>query len=276
MVQSFALATQTHDDAFREIQLNGKQLVFLFMVATVVSVVIFLCGVFVGRGVRAERAVPFADASTSAPITTPDVAPAAAAVAAPAADPSAAPPPAVDELSYFSRLEQPGQPAEELKGSAAKASRDADRGKERNKAAVLREPDKPVKQPDKETDKARGREKTTTAAAVPVAPATPASAAAAPAPAPVPVADASSAAFSEPKSSGFALQVTALRERGEAEAVAKRLSSKGYAAYVMTPSVGGAPQYYRVRIGKFQTRREAEDIAAKLQKEEQIKPWITR
>ena len=43
------------DDAFHEIQLNGKQLVFLFMAATVVSVVIFLCGVLVGRGVRAER-----------------------------------------------------------------------------------------------------------------------------------------------------------------------------------------------------------------------------
>ncbi len=45
----------THDDGFHEIQLNGKQLVFLFMAATVVSVVIFLCGVLVGRGVRAER-----------------------------------------------------------------------------------------------------------------------------------------------------------------------------------------------------------------------------
>ena len=32
----------------------------------------------------------------------------------------------------------------------------------------------------------------------------------------------------------------------------------------------------RVRVGKFGTRREAETIAAKLQKEEQFKPWITR
>ena len=47
--------TQVQDDGFHEIQLNGKQLVFLFMAATVVSVVIFLCGVLVGRGVKAER-----------------------------------------------------------------------------------------------------------------------------------------------------------------------------------------------------------------------------
>ena len=46
---------QSQDDAFHEIQLNGKQLVFLFMAATVVSVVIFLCGVLVGRGVRSDR-----------------------------------------------------------------------------------------------------------------------------------------------------------------------------------------------------------------------------
>jgi len=33
---------------------------------------------------------------------------------------------------------------------------------------------------------------------------------------------------------------------------------------------------YRVRVGKFPTRREAETIAARLQKEEQFKPWVTR
>ena len=44
------------DEGFHEIQLNGKQLVFLFMAATVISVVIFLCGVMVGRGVQTARA----------------------------------------------------------------------------------------------------------------------------------------------------------------------------------------------------------------------------
>src|SRR5688572_18564687 len=46
------MASTTTDDGFHEIQLNGKQLVFLFMAVTVVSVVIFLSGVLVGRGVR--------------------------------------------------------------------------------------------------------------------------------------------------------------------------------------------------------------------------------
>ena len=79
----------------------------------------------------------------------------------------------------------------------------------------------------------------------------------------------------EPGGQGYALQVAALRDRSDAEAIAKRLVSKGYAAYVLAPA-RGTPAVYRVRIGKFKTRREAETMAAKLQKEEQFNPWITR
>jgi hypothetical protein len=38
----------------------------------------------------------------------------------------------------------------------------------------------------------------------------------------------------------------------------------------------GTPTVFRVRVGKFPTRREAETVASKLQKEEQFKPWVTR
>jgi cell division septation protein DedD len=79
----------------------------------------------------------------------------------------------------------------------------------------------------------------------------------------------------EPSGQGFAVQIAALNVRSEADAIAKRLSSKGYAAYVMTPA-NGTPSVFRVRVGKFTTRREAETIAARLQKEEQFKPWVTR
>jgi len=43
------------DEQFHEFHLDGKQMVFLFMASTVVAVVIFLCGVMVGRGVRASQ-----------------------------------------------------------------------------------------------------------------------------------------------------------------------------------------------------------------------------
>ena len=95
------MTPQTPDDGFREIQLSGKQLVFLFMAATVVSVVLFLCGVLVGRGVRAARTSAGESlALQEDPTTVP-----AGAIAAPLTDVSgdprsaATPPPAVEDRS---------------------------------------------------------------------------------------------------------------------------------------------------------------------------------
>ena len=231
------------DDGFREIQLNGKQLVFLFMAATVVSVVIFLCGVLVGRGVRAERGgivdvAANAPATDTSPLQTPT--PSTTPVPAPAgSDPTvaAAPPPA-DDLSYFSRLEKTNASPEKLKPAASA----------RNSAP---------------SEKAAPAAKEPAKAAAPV---------------PVPKEPAKAAAAEtapEPSGQGFAVQIAALNVRSEAEAIARRLSSKGYAAYVLSPA-SGTPSVYRVRVGKFNTRREAESVAAKLQKEEQFKPWVTR
>ena len=216
------MAHQIQDEGFHEIQLNGKQLVFLFMAATVVSVVIFLWGVLVGRGVRAERGAVADTAPASIVAETLPQQPAAAPPPTPAgSDPTAAaPPPAVDDLSYLNRLEKTNAPAEQLK------------------------PAPPVPPP------------------APVAKE----------PAPAPLTDAAAA---EPSGQGFAVQIAALNVRTEADAIAKRLSSKGYAAYVLSPATG-TPTVYRVRVGKFTTRREAESVAARLQKEEQFKPWVTR
>ena len=72
----------------------------------------------------------------------------------------------------------------------------------------------------------------------------------------------------------WAVQVAALNVRAEADAVAKRLASKGYAAYVVAPADGAT--VFRVRVGKFSSRDEAEPVKAKLEKEELFKPWITR
>ncbi|HET9833084.1 MAG TPA: SPOR domain-containing protein [Vicinamibacterales bacterium] len=218
------MAAETPDDGFHEIQLNGKQLVFLFMAATVVSVVIFLCGVLVGRGVKAERAATIADGSAATIEPTPQ---AAATPVAPAAgsDPTtAAPPPTVDDLSYFNRLEKKTPAVEELKAPPA-------------------------------------------AAPVAVAPAP------TPKPAPVPPVAAQSVP-APPTGDGYAVQVAVL-DHPDADAMAKRLSSKGYNAFIV-PLGQTSPPRYRVRIGKFKTKHEAETVAAKLQREEQFKPWITR
>ncbi len=56
------------DDGLREVQLNGKQLVFAFMVATVIAVVVFLLGVLVGRGLRPTARVDLATAAAESSI----------------------------------------------------------------------------------------------------------------------------------------------------------------------------------------------------------------
>jgi septal ring-binding cell division protein DamX len=237
--------TPPRDDGFHEIQLNGKQVVFLFMAATVVSVVIFLWGVLVGRGVRAERGT-VADAApvSAAAETTPPPQPQAAPPATPAgSDPrAAAPPPAVDDLSYFNRLETKTPPKEQLKAASEKVKPEAE------KAAAPAAPPA-VERPTAPAPKEPPRAITTMPAAPPVS--------------------------GEPAGPGYVVQIAALNSRSEAEAIAKRLSAKGYAAYVLPPT-DGTPAIFRVRIGKFPTRREAEPIVAKLKKEEQLNPWVTR
>jgi len=221
------LASHADNDGFHEIQLNGKQLVFLFMAATVVSVVIFLCGVLVGRGVRTERAGTSAETSVATAATAEPAPPAASATPAAASesDPTvASPPPTVEDLSYFNRLEKKGQPKEELKSEKSPNARSGSGGTPAPKNAAAQK--------------------------------------------------AAAAAAAADASSDFTVQIAALNARGEADAIAKRLSSKGYAAYVVPPGNGAV--MYRVRVGKFKNRHDAEPIAARLQKEEQLRPWITR
>jgi cell division septation protein DedD len=104
----------TFDDGFHEIQLSGKQLVFLFMATTIVAVVIFLCGVQVGRNVRGGDRIAAIDPDVAAAAAAAAATPPAASTptqAAPSSGPPAAEPPAPaqdadDELSYAKRLQQ--------------------------------------------------------------------------------------------------------------------------------------------------------------------------
>jgi cell division septation protein DedD len=104
------------DEGLHEIQLNGKQLVFLFMASTVVAVVIFLCGVMVGRGVRAERLPDALDASanlqTDPTISTSAATPSAAAVTGTV---GSSPVASNEILTYPDRLEERESVEEKLK-----------------------------------------------------------------------------------------------------------------------------------------------------------------
>ena len=57
--------------------------------------------------------------------------------------------------------------------------------------------------------------------------------------------------------------------------MAAALVTKGYPAYVLNP-VPGKPPVYRVQVGRFKSRGDADKVAARLRNEEQFKPWVTR
>ena len=174
---------------------------------------------------------------------------------------AAAAPPAVDDLSYFNRLEGKNPQPEKLKAAgrpvaAPPASRSAAAAPAAGQSVAVAPP--------------AGQATTTPRAATPPADKEPALAAG----------EAGASREAAPGNArqgagGYAVQIAALNLRSEADAIAKKLSAKGYAAYVLNPPAG-TPQIYRVRIGKYGSRREAETIATKLEKEEQFKPWVTR
>jgi hypothetical protein len=221
------------DEGFHEIQLSGKQLVFLFMATTIVAVLIFLCGVKVGRGVRPERGLEAIDVAAS---TTPPPAATTPSQPVPAGGPPAAEPPAPapepdDELSYAKRLQgdQSASPAEKLKNPSVTAQAAAPKATPPRAAAAA------VKPPAK----------------------------AEPVPAPQ----------STSRPGSWIVQITALQDRAACAAIAQRLTSKGYPAFVVDPAAG-SPKIYRVQVGGYPDRDKAEQAARRLAAEEQFKTYV--
>jgi cell division protein FtsN len=229
------------DEGFREIQLSGKQLAALFMGAAVLLVVTFLCGVLVGRGVRAQKEPPVAAealatgaAAAGADPTAGVATPQPEASTPPAQPPSTPPPsPPAEEPSYYSRLESQGKP-----GEAAPAAKETKAEKAGGDANVKPAP-------------------------LPAPPAAPAAA---------------GPANGEPPGEGYALRVAAYKGKAQADALAARLSGKGYGTWVVQlPATTTGPGLFSVRVGKYKTSKEADAARRRLQKEEKLKPsLITR
>ncbi len=72
---------------------------------------------------------------------------------------------------------------------------------------------------------------------------------------------------------GFTVQVTAVRNREDAEAMLEQLRSDDYPAYLLEPN--GPEELYRVRVGQNLDQKEADDMRRRLE-EAQFQAWITR
>jgi DedD protein len=232
------------DQPVREIQLGGKQLVFLFMASVVLAVAIFLLGISVGRGVH----------SAEGPVSGTDVAVSGESGVTPLPDLPATETTPADSL-YHEQL-QSGTPQTAPVTAAA--------------APALAAP-KATDEPSPVADDAGP-------AAAPKPGAAPAPAASKPAePQPQkPDAKASTeaarAATPATAAAGtWFVTVDSFRSRENADRQAARLKGKNYAAAV-TSSAG----LYRVRVGPFAQRADAERVRQRLQREEGLKPSISR
>ena len=89
-------------------------------------------------------------------------------------------------------------------------------------------------------------------------------------------APAGSAVSSPAQPSGYSVHVTTLREGAAAERMAQGLVDKGYPAFVVAPVSGAPVQVFRVRVGTYADREEAERVLRRLEVQESLTPWITR
>ncbi len=71
------------------------------------------------------------------------------------------------------------------------------------------------------------------------------------------------------------MQVSAFRSRALAEELRARLAARGFDSYVF-PSIteDGRPRY-RVRVGSYPARGEAERVVAELRSERGLNPLVT-
>jgi DedD protein len=230
------------EDGFHEIQLSGKQLAFLFMATTVVSIVIFICGVLVGQKLRAEGPGTGTGPAGMAERHDAGVEGEEGTAAEPALPPTqeALKP---DELRYHDRLQAEAMPVDEIL---------PDTPAPEPVAAPVPPPARPAAAPKA----APATTRVTAAAGAPEG-------AAAPAP-----------ARAARPAGAWTVQVTALRQRTDADAMARRLVGRGYDAYV-DATTSGVPMY-RVRVGSFTDQREAERMKERLERNEKFNPFITK
>jgi cell division protein FtsN len=74
-------------------------------------------------------------------------------------------------------------------------------------------------------------------------------------------------------SGAFVVQALATKDGQAARRLRDRLAGRGFPATV-TEDASGGPTVYRVRVGRYRLRSEAEAAARVLQQRDHLRPWI--
>jgi cell division septation protein DedD len=243
--------SESHEPSYYEIALTNRQVLFAFVILLVCLLAAFIAGVWVGRGGEVQAAVP------SAPERV-------AEQAAPAA--AGKDGEALEKLSFFG-----DDKAHAAQGNAPPAAGDTTLRQDLDRGAEPAPNTAPAPKPQPPA-----AEKPP-AAAVPPAHSEPAPARATVTP--TPPAAAPSKAEPKPEASeaadGLVVQVFSSHDKEQAEKVLQRLNRGGSKAFLSPVEVSGQTMY-RVRIGPFADRAEAQKVADQVRHDFKLDTWITQ
>jgi cell division protein FtsN len=270
--------SEPHEPSYYEIALTNRQVVVAFMILLICVLAAFVSGVWVGRESTA-RATQEAMVRATPPAQQEGK--------------------SLEELDFFDSKGKKGKEG----GKAAKTQEAAatsggtlleDVG---GKKTAAQTPPEPVQEPApapraaQETTPApappttlpdpaqerRNRRRARNAAAEEAAASAPAPAPATPEPAPAPAKAAKTARATPapvvPKGS-YVIQVFSSPDQEQAERIRGRLVGGGQKAY-LSPIDRGGRTMYRVRIGPFKTRADAQGVADKVRKGYKLDTWVT-
>jgi cell division protein FtsN len=225
-----------YEPSYYEIALTGRQVLVAFVVLLVCLVAAFFSGVWIGSGGGDSEERP------------PEVAREEASDGEP-----------LQELSFFE--EEPMDRPRDL-GEVAREPRrdttlledvDGPRADRAERARREREAEARTAEPPDETD--------------PTPP---------PAPEPRPAPQPAPATPSSPATTGdLVIQVFVSGEEPAARDMLARVTGKGFRAF-LSPVTDGGRTLYRVRVGPFERRSDAEATAARLKSELGLETWITQ
>jgi DedD protein len=95
-----------------------------------------------------------------------------------------------------------------------------------------------------------------------------------PPPAPPPLPSADRAAAPGKRAGKLSVQVGAFGDSRAAEQLADSLRKSGLKVYVSPSAAGEGDKRWRVRVGPYQTREEADQVATRLKTKEKLPTWV--
>ena len=236
--------TNSHEPSYYEIALTNRQVVVAFVILLICLVSAFFSGLWIGResAARAQQQI----------------------VQAPAGPAEPQPGQELEEFEFFGdeqkQGEQAGQEASPTPATIADGADGADTVETpaRGDTTLL------------EDFGGEGDDEEEPAEVAEAARPTPA-----PAPAPTP-ARAAPATGNEPRlaSGQVVIQVFSSGDQGQAESVRDRLNRGGHKAFLSPVEVGGRTMY-RVRIGPFNSRGDAQKVAEQVRTGYKLDTWVT-